>query len=164
MQRQSGTTIIGPKRSHRSHPDCRSIHPDCRATAIYWEPSAACWKRSRLTIAGRTSSRRLATTHFPLQDAIATLEGLSNEAGRIEGVVRSMPVPENDRMTQRYRQEAETLAHLCELDQHLVGQAESLQRMLQGRNAAFLLAHAPDYQQGFAAITQTIRDRQALLV
>ena len=99
-----------------------------------------------------------------VQDAIATLEGLSNEAGRIEGVVRSMPVPENDRMTQRYRQEAETLAHLCELDQHLVGQAESLRRMLEGRNAAFLLDHAGDYQHGFAAITETIRDRQALLV
>jgi hypothetical protein len=104
---------------------------------------------------------------FPEQailDNVETLAALSHATGQIEGAVRGMPVPENDRMTQRYRQEAETLGRLCELDQHLVGQAETLRQMIEGKDADALLEHAADLRQGFAAMTQTIRDRQALLL
>jgi hypothetical protein len=45
----------------------------------------------------------------PLPDAAAVasaqaLEALSGEIGSLEGVIRALPVPEGDRMTQRYRQ------------------------------------------------------------
>ena len=96
-------------------------------------------------------------------EAVETLKELSNEIGRIEGVIRAMPVPENDRMTQRYRQEAETLIRLREIDCHLVGQAETLRRMIDGKYHTFLLEHADDLRQGFAAMDATIQDRQMLL-
>jgi hypothetical protein len=97
-------------------------------------------------------------------DAVSVLEELSNETGRIEGVIRAMPVPENDRMTQRYRQEAETLARLCETDKHLVGQAEALRQMIDGKDYQFLLDHTDDLRQGFAALTRSIQERRMLLV
>ena len=96
-------------------------------------------------------------------EAVETLKELSGEIGRIEGVIRAMPVPENDRMTQRYRQEAETLLRLREIDCHLVGQAETLRQMIDGKDYTFLLEHADDLRQGFAAMTATIQDRQMLL-
>ena len=46
---------------------------------------------------------------FPDAEAVATaqkLERLAREIGAIEGAIHQQPVPENDRMTQRYRQEA----------------------------------------------------------
>ena len=96
-------------------------------------------------------------------EAVQTLRELSDGIGTLEGVIRSLPVPENDRMTQRYRQEAETLLHLREIDCHLVGQIETLRQMLDGKDYTFLLEHADDIRQGFAVITATIHDRQLML-
>ena len=52
----------------------------------------------------------------PRPDAAAVagaqaLERLSHAIGAVAGLITAQPVPENDRMTQRYRQEAETLQH-----------------------------------------------------
>ena len=50
----------------------------------------------------------------PDADAVAgaqTLERLSQAIGALEGQIRAQPVPETDRMTQRYRHEAPTLQH-----------------------------------------------------
>ena len=110
-----------------------------------------------------TPTRENPTPTPEAMEAVATLQELSGEIGRIEGVIRGMPVPENDRMTQRYRQEAETLLRLREIDCHLVGQAETLRRMIDGKDYTFLLEHADDVRQGFAAMTASIQDRQMLL-
>ena len=110
-----------------------------------------------------TPTREKPTPDPEALEAVETLKELSNAIGSIEGVIRTMPVPENDRMTQRYRQEAETLVRLREIDCHLVGQAETLRQMLDGKDYTFLLEHAADIRQGFAAMTATIQDRQMLL-
>jgi hypothetical protein len=103
---------------------------------------------------------------LPEPDALekaGILEAMSASIGKIEGIIRAMPVPENDRITQRYRQEAETLVRLREIDCHLIGQTETLRRMIELNDYDFLLEHAADIKTGFDAITQTIRDRQGLL-
>jgi hypothetical protein len=73
-------------------------------------------------------------------------------------------VPENDRMTQRYRQEAATLAALAEKDAVLVGQAELLRSMLEGVAGDAILAGKREIEEGIAAITATLRERQTFLL
>jgi hypothetical protein len=104
----------------------------------------------------------------PRQDpqAIAnaqTLERLSHAIGALEGQIRAQPVPENDRLTQRYRQEAPTLQKLLECDMLLTGQAELLRRMLDGKDGAWMIEKSSDIQDGLKAIESTLRGRQAAL-
>ena len=66
--------------------------------------------------------------------AIATaqaLERLSKSIGSLIALINNQPVPENDRMTQRYRKEAPTLQALIQSDQTLVGQAELLRTLVE---------------------------------
>jgi hypothetical protein len=102
----------------------------------------------------------------PDPEAVAgaqTLERLSRDIGAVEAQIRSQPVPENDRMTQRYRQEAPTLEALAECDQDLVGQADLLRQLVQGRSGEDLLAGLPQIQEGPSALKGVLQRRAALL-
>jgi hypothetical protein len=91
------------------------------------------------------------------------LERLARSIGAIEGQIRHAPAPENDRMTQRYRQEAATLTQLADVDKTLIGQAELLRSLLDGAHGALVLEQARELEQGIEAITDTLRQRQMLL-
>ncbi|HWB58297.1 MAG TPA: hypothetical protein VG733_02350 [Chthoniobacteraceae bacterium] len=91
------------------------------------------------------------------------LERLSHSIGALQGLITAQPVPENDRMTQRHRQEAETLQRLTESDQQLAGQAELLRSMLDGKNGAWMIENNSSLQEGVNAIGETLRARQMLL-
>ncbi len=104
----------------------------------------------------------------PRPDATAVanaqaLERLSKSIGAIQGLITAQPVPENDRMTQRYRQEADTLQQLGLADQKLVGQAELLRSMLDQKNGTWLLENMSDLQTGVGAISETLHQRQLIL-
>jgi predicted regulator of Ras-like GTPase activity (Roadblock/LC7/MglB family) len=104
----------------------------------------------------------------PLPDPAAVagaqaLERLSKGVGALEGRLHSAPVPENDRMTQRYRQEAATLAALGEVDQDLIGQAELLRSLIDGRSGEAILEGIAELEQGLAVIAETLRKRQGML-
>ncbi len=106
------------------------------------------------------------TKPLPDPEAVANaraLEELSTNVGQLEATIRSLPVPENDRMTQRYRQEAETLVALGACDQRLVGLAEVLRQSLDGKDAAWILANRLDIQGGIDLMTARVRERQSLL-
>ncbi|RAZ79818.1 hypothetical protein [Mesorhizobium atlanticum] len=92
------------------------------------------------------------------------LERLGREVGGLEGLIRHQPVPENDRMAQRYRLEAATLATLAEKDAVLVGQAELLRSLLEGAAGEAILANKGEIETGIAAIATTLRDRQTFLL
>jgi hypothetical protein len=92
------------------------------------------------------------------------LERLGREVGALEGQIRHQPVPENDRMTQRYRLEGNTLAALAEKDAVLVGQAELLRSLVEGVAGDAILAGKREIEDGIAAITATLRDRQSFLL
>jgi hypothetical protein len=103
---------------------------------------------------------------LPDPDAVAaaqSLEALSTGIGQLEATIRTLPAPENDRMTQRYRQEAPTLMALGACDQRLVGLAEAFRQMLDGRDAAWILANLTDIKDGIALMTTRVRERQSLL-
>ena len=95
------------------------------------------------------------------------LEQLGRELGAVEGRIRSLPVPETDRMTQRYRNEAQTLARLVDADQRLVGHAEALRAALHeaqtGAGAAWLLDHLAALRERVAALEDAVRARSEIL-
>jgi hypothetical protein len=117
------------------------------------------WRREKLPPPSRA---------HPFPDAAAVagcqqLERLAGEVGALVGRLHALPVPENDRMTQRYRNEAATLARLGDVDHALIGQAELLRAALDGKDGDWLLAHLADLQAGVAAIGETLRERGAVL-
>jgi hypothetical protein len=104
----------------------------------------------------------------PRHDAAAiagaqSIERLSKAIGALHGLITAQPVPENDRMTQRYRREAATLQRLIEWDQKLTGQAELLRLMVDQKNGPWLIENSSSLQEGVTAIGETLRTRQLLL-
>ena len=103
---------------------------------------------------------------FPPAEIVAAakrLEAACKAIGGIEGQVRHAPVPENDRMTQRYRNEADTLLKLIEQDQVLVGQAETLRAKVTGKAVDEIVTLLPDIEEGVAAITETLTARRIMI-
>jgi hypothetical protein len=104
---------------------------------------------------------------YPEADAVAgaqALERLGRDIGALEARLHALPAPENDRMSQRYRQEAETLQALIDCDEQLIGQAELLRTLVDGRDGAALLAAAADLGEGLKAIGETLKRREAALL
>jgi hypothetical protein len=105
----------------------------------------------------------------PFPDAAAVenaqrLERLGKAIGALEGEIQHQPAPENDRMTQRYRKEAETLQALMDQDQRLVGQCELVRTMVDGQPGAALLKLLPDLEAGLEAIKATLHSRGEILM
>lgn len=92
-----------------------------------------------------------------------SLEKLSHAIGALEGQIRAQPVPENDRMNERYRQEAATLQILLDCDMRLTGQAELLRSMLDQKDGAWMIEKSAEIQEGLKAIETSLRNRQAAL-
>ena len=103
---------------------------------------------------------------FPDPAAIAgaqALERVGREIVALIGRLQAQPVPANDRMTQRYRDEAETLAYLRDHDRVLVGQAALLRGMIEEQPGAALLARVAELDAGLVAIRRTLEDRASAL-
>jgi len=103
---------------------------------------------------------------FPDAEAVASaqkLEKLAREIGALEAFLHQLPVPENDRMTQRYRLEASTLKTLIGWDEQLIGQCELLRSMVQGKDGSAILTLIPELETGLAAMRETLRNREAVL-
>jgi hypothetical protein len=104
---------------------------------------------------------------FPDAQAVAAaqkLERLAVAIGAAEAALQHQPVPENDRMTQRYRHEAPTLAKLMEYDERLVGQCELLRKAVSGADGPAVLKAMSDLEAGLDAIRETLRNREAVLL
>jgi hypothetical protein len=104
---------------------------------------------------------------FPDPAAMATaqaLERFARDIVAIEARLHALPAPEQDMMSLRFRQEAETLSRLIAVDERLIGQSELLRTMVDGPSAAALVEALADLQAGLAAIQATLVDRQGVLV
>ena len=104
---------------------------------------------------------------FPDADAMAgaqALERLGGAIAALEGRLHALPAPENDRMSQRYRNEAETLEKLISADEQMIGQAELLRSMVETQAGAWVLEHMAELEAGLTAIEATVRQRQGLLM
>ncbi len=91
------------------------------------------------------------------------LERLSHDIGALEGRVRAQPVPETDRMTQWYRNEAETLLRLRDHDLGLVSRAEGLRALVGGRDGSWLIENIRLVGDILDQIAETLRMRAAAL-
>jgi hypothetical protein len=105
----------------------------------------------------------------PFPDAAAVesaqkLERLARAIGALEATIQHQPVPENDRMTQRYRREAPTLEALMRFDERLVGQCELMRSAVNGQDGASILMRLPDLEAGLEAIRATLHSRADLLL
>jgi hypothetical protein len=96
-------------------------------------------------------------------EAAQRLERLSRAVGGLIGRLHALPAPENDRMTERHRKEAETLTALGGCDEMLIGQAELLRALVEGKDGAWALENAAAIEEGVAAIEETLRKRGAIL-
>jgi len=104
---------------------------------------------------------------FPDAEAVAGAQKIERLAKAIMALASKMtdqPVPENDRMTQRFRQEAATLAALISIDEQLVGQCELLRSSLDHRSGSWLLESLPAILKGVEAIEGSLLKREAVLL
>jgi hypothetical protein len=103
-------------------------------------------------------------THDPqaMRD-VATLEALARRIAALADRIRAQPAPENDRITQRHRREAETLARLLAADTALTGRAEALRLGLAAHAPGWMLEHAEALGQYIDLIETALRDRAAIL-
>lgn len=104
---------------------------------------------------------------FPDAEAVSNaqrLEHLARELGAIEAALQHQPVPANDRMTQRYREEGPTLQKLLDHDERLVGQCELLRTAVADQEPCTILKKLPDLEAGLAAIRATLHDREMVLL
>lgn len=105
----------------------------------------------------------------PFPDAVAVaeaqqLERLSKSIRGLACRMTELPVPENDRMTQRFREEAPTLQALIALDEQLVGQCELLRSTVEKREGAWIAERIKEISTGLDAIDSTLLKRQAVLL
>ena len=117
------------------------------------------FRRARLTPPSRAQP-------FPDPAAVAgaqALERLAKEIGALIGRVQAAPVPAADRMTDRFRDEAETLTYLRDHDRVLVGQAALLRAAVEDRDGATLLADLPAIGEGLTALRRTLESRATAL-
>jgi hypothetical protein len=91
------------------------------------------------------------------------LERLACACSALAERLHAQPAPENDRMTERYRNEATTLIALGHADERLIGQAELLRQRVEGRSGEWLIANGAEVQTGLDAIAETLRGRQLIL-
>ena len=108
------------------------------------------------------------TRERPTQDpeaiqGAATLEALTRRIAAIADRIRAQPAPENDRITQRHRREADTLARLLEADTALAGNAEALRRILEERAPEWMLEHLDALGRYLGGIEAALRKRAAIL-
>jgi hypothetical protein len=104
---------------------------------------------------------------FPDADAVAGVQKLERLVKTLVALAAKMteqPVPENDRMTQRFRKEAPTLAALIAIDEQLVGQCELLRSSVDHRAGAWLLENLTALLKGIEAIEGSLLKREALLL
>ena len=112
------------------------------------EAAESAYRRAHLPPPSRANPRPDAASVAAAQ----ALERLSHDIGALEGRVRAQPVPESDRMTQWYRDEAEmrpACPALLRLRDHDLGlgsrpptRAESLRALVAGRDGSWLIENA----------------------
>ena len=92
-----------------------------------------------------------------------TLERIAARLCAIGARMQTEPVPENDRMSQRFREEAPTLQAVMGFDEQMVGQCEMLRAGTEKQTGVWMLEHASEIEGGLAAIEDTLHRRQAVL-
>ncbi len=94
---------------------------------------------------------------------VRLFEALAAQVAAAASRIRSLPAPANDRIIQRHRAEAETLARLLRADMALTGHAESLRQGVRGQPPGWIVEHVQELQAHLLAIDAALTSRQAIL-
>jgi hypothetical protein len=103
---------------------------------------------------------------LPNAEAVHTAKAIDEAAARLTAVaaqIRTAPVPENDRMWQRYRNEANTLAQLGQIDKEMVAIAAALRSRTQSGAGAWIIENLGEIQSATDALKAILRKRADLL-
>ena len=92
------------------------------------------------------------------------LEALTARITALATRIRSLEVPENDRILQRHRNERETLSKLLFADQMLAGHAETLRRAVDHETPDWLLANQGDIGTHLDGIDAALAERKSTLI
>lgn len=95
--------------------------------------------------------------------SVRLLEALIRQIGFIEGQVRTLPVPETDRVHQRYRDTNTVLTQMILADKAIAGQAEMLRQGLDGVSGQDVCANVTDVKAAIAAVEASVERRRAIL-
>lgn len=104
---------------------------------------------------------------FPPAEMVANarrLEALAQGVSALDAQVAHLPVPTNDFMTARYRNEAETLNRLAEKDVELVADAHALAGAVPGDDPLAVIDAASAITTAIARVKDRLAERQALLL
>ena len=96
-------------------------------------------------------------------EAARSPEQPSTSIDQLEGSVRSLPAPETEHLTQRYRNKTNTLMTLGKCDERLVGLAEELRQTPEDEDDDWIVASLAAIRDGIALITGGVHERQFLL-
>ena len=123
------------------------------------ERAESAWRREHLPEPTREKPR----PDTQALDGARKLEALGREIGGLASQISAAPVPEADRMTDRYRREGDTLQQLLQCDLTIVGRAETLRVKVADADGAALLAAEAELRAGLAGLVRALRERQAIL-
>lgn len=99
-----------------------------------------------------------------LQANARRLEALAMDVSALDGQIAHLPVPENDFMTQRFRNEAENLRRLSEKDVELVGKAQALAQIVEEQSLDEIIGQADRIEAAIRTIKAALLERQTLLL
>ncbi len=119
----------------------------------------AAWRRSHLPPPSREHPR-------PDPQALVsakTIEAVGAAIGALEGQIRALPVPEADRMTQRLRNERQTLEALLRADRTMVALAHGLRSLLENAAADTVLESEQAVHGMLSSIAGALQARRDLL-
>jgi hypothetical protein len=103
---------------------------------------------------------------FPNPESVRTAKAIDEVAAGLTAVaaqIRSAPTPENDRMWQRHRNEANTLIQLGSVDRELVIIAAALREQAQSGGSPWILEHLSEIQTAVDTMRATLRRRADIL-
>ena len=104
---------------------------------------------------------------FPDAEAVAgaqQLERLHAELLALAARIQTLPVPADDLVFKRYRDEGATLLLLLDRDAQLVGRCELLRSFLVSKDAGWLLGNLTEFLPGIGAVEAALRSREQVLL
>ena len=102
---------------------------------------------------------------FPSAEAVRTAQAIdaaAAELAAIAGQLHGAPAPGNDRMWERHRNEADTLARLSQIDKEMVRTAYALRSRTQGGDT-WILANLADIHSAVTDLRAMLRKRGDVL-
>lgn len=136
-----------------------------RAAALLGQ-AASCIQTAEIEFRRAALPRTTRASPYPDPAVVSNaqnLEFLNRRVVALEGRLHALPTPAQDLMSLRFREEADTLVRLIEMDERLVGQSELFRSKVDGQSGTWILDNITQLQEGLLAIERTLQERFSVL-